>query len=196
MPTSPLFPAAPRARSDLSPGSLYAIGGPSGYLYYGQVAPNKQLGFFRIRTERPNPTAALGSQIMSRFGVALPSIGRALRTGHWLMLGRQPLHPNLRVEPVTAQWPVGALAVTLWQGTRQLGRAEIADPKIQELEVIAAYDAVLHVPERLASDFDQVADAWRVGGSVYRHRLLAQDRAARFPDQPWHKLPPDWVPAQ
>jgi hypothetical protein len=99
-------------------------------------------------------------------------------------------------EPVLVQWPVGTLTVTLWKGGNILGNTVVHDPEIQDLEIIAAYDATCHVPPRLRGDFCETADAWTAGGSIRRERLKKQDMAARFPNQPWHQLPTDWVPVQ
>lgn len=195
-PTMSPFPPSPKARADLKPGTLYAIDGEDSYLYYGQVAPNKQIGFFKFRSRKALIHEALASALMSRFSVAYPSIGRALRTGKWLNLGRQELRPELLEEPVLVQWPVGTLTVTLWKGQTVLRSTVVHDPGIQDLEIIAAYDATYHVPPRLRADFSGRADAWTVGGSIRRERLKKQDMATRFPNLPCHQLPIDWVAAQ
>jgi len=167
MTTSLPFPSAPRARADLKPGSLYAIDGGDSFVYYGQVAANKQVGFFRFRNQSVSATEALSAKIMSRFGVSYPSIGLALRAGVWVSLGRYELRIELIEEPVLVQWPVGTLEVTLWKGGTVIGTTRVHDSKIQNLEIIAAYDATFHVPPRLRADFAQAQDAWSVGGSVW-----------------------------
>ena len=188
------FPPLPRARAELRSGALYAIDGGDSFIYYGQVAPNTQLGFFRFRSQAVSVTEALSSEIMSRFGVIRPSIGAALRRGKWLSMGRHELRRELIEEPVLVQWPVGTLEVTLWKGSAIVGTTRVHDPSIQHLEIIAAYDAIHHVPARLRADFAQPENAWSVGGSIKRERLKKQDLAARFPEQPSHKLPANWVP--
>jgi hypothetical protein len=193
VPPLPPFPALAKARADLSPGALYAIGGGDDFLYYGQVCSNKQLGFFRFRSRGVAAEEAHATEIMSRFFVVFPSVGRALRSGHWLALGRFPLRPELDLEPVLVQWPVGTTTVTLLQGSHEIGVTDAADPKVQELEVASAYDAIAHVPNRLIADFLGSPDAWKVGGSVWRHRLMKEAFARRFPEQPWHRLPDNWV---
>lgn len=187
------FATLSSARADLKPGAMYAIDGGDSFIYYGQVAPNAQIGFFKLRSRAVSVTEALASKFMSRFGVAQPSIAKAVRTGKWLSLGRHAIRPELLEEPLLVQWPVGTLEVTLWRGGSIVGTTQVHDPSIQHLEIIAAYDAVRHVPERLRADFDQPDDAWRVGGSIRRERLKKQDLAARFPEQPWHRLPAEWV---
>jgi hypothetical protein len=136
---------------------------------------------------------ALSSSIMSRFIVLLPTIGRALRGGVWLSLGRHDLRSDIVEEPIFVQWPVGTLEVELWQGARMLKTAQVHDPEIQNLEIIAAYDAVLHVPPRLRADFTQADDAWLVGGTIRRERRKRQELARRHPEQPWHRLPAAWI---
>jgi hypothetical protein len=193
VPISPAFPVLSKGRADLTTGALYAITGADGYLYYGQMCPNKQLAFFRFRNRNLSAAAALESPLMSRFFVALPSIGRALRSGHWASLGRFPIRPALELDPILVQWSVGTTTVSLSRGGLKVGETDAWDPKIQEFEVIAAYDAIFHVPDRLVADFFAPPDAFKVGGSVRRHRLMKEDAALRFPEQPWHKLPPNWV---
>jgi len=190
------FPPSSKARADLKPGTLYAIDGDDSYIYYGQVAPNKQIGFFRFRSREVLVQEALAAPLMSRFVVIHPSIGKALRVGKWLNLGRQELRPELLDEPVLVQWPVGTLTVTLWKGRSILRNTVVHEPEIQDLEMIAAYDATYHVPPRLRADFSETADTWAAGRSIRRERLKRQDMAARFPQQPWHQLPTDWVTVQ
>ena len=193
MPTSPPFPTLAKARADLAAGALFCIGGSDGFLYYGQVCPNKQIGFFRFRSKGVDAAGAQACAVMSRFTVGYHSIGRALRSGHWLALGRVPIRLELELEPVLVQWPAGSTTVILWQGAHEIGMTDAWDPTVQKLQVIAAYDAIHHVPERLVADFSESPDSWKVGGSVRRHRLLAEDLAKRFPEQPWHQLPENWV---
>ena len=165
------FPPSPKARADLKPGALYAIDGADSYIYYGQVASNKQIGFFRFRSREILINEALAAPLMSRFGVIYPSIGTALRAGKWAGLGRHELKPELLEEPLLVQWPAGTLTVTLWKGGNILGSTVVHDPEIQDLEIIAAYDATYHVPQRLQADFCETADAWTAGGSIRRERL-------------------------
>ena len=133
-------------------GTLYAIDGGDSFIYYGQVAPNAQLGFFRFRSQVVSIAEALSARIMSRFAVLRASVGEALRSGAWLHLGRHELRSELAEEPVLVQWPVGTLEVTLWKGAAVLGTTQVHDPAIQDLEIIAAYDAVFHVPTRLRAE--------------------------------------------
>jgi hypothetical protein len=193
MTTTLPFPRAPIARANLKPGTLYAVDGGDSFIYYGQVAPNKQLGFFQFRSQALSADEALSSPLMSRFIVSLPSIGRALRAGVWVSLGHRKLRSELAKEPVFVQWPVGTLEVTLWKGGKILKTTQVHDPEIQELEIIAAYDAVFHVPSRLRADFAEPDDAWLVGGSIWRERRKKQELASRHPEQPWLKLPAQWV---
>lgn len=193
MSISPTFPVLPKARANLTAGVLYGITRSDGFLYCGKMCPNKQLAFFRFRSRDLSAAVALQSPLMSRFFVVFPSIGRALRSGHWVALGRFPLRPELESDPILVQWPVGTTTVSLSRGGKNLGETEAWDPKIQEFEVIAAYDAIFHVPARLVADFQAPPDAFKVGGSVRRHRLMKEDFALRFPEKPWHKLPPNWV---
>lgn len=196
MTTTLPFPPAPRARASLRAGALYAIDGGDSYIYYGQVAANKQVGFFRFRSKTVSVGDALSAELMSRFGVFYQSIGEALRTGAWLSLGRHELRTELIEEPVLVQWSVGTLEVTLWKGATAIGTTQVHDPEIQHLEIISAFDAASHVPPRLRAEFTSAQDAWLVGGSVWQARRMKEELAARHPETPWHKLPSGWVPVQ
>ena len=194
MSTTLPFPPLLHARADLKAGAPYAINGGGSFVYYGQVTPDASLGFFRCRTREVSAAKALASEVMSRFSVSMPSIGRALRSGNWFALGRHELRREWIEDPLLVQWPVGTLEVSVWKGDSVIATTLVHDPSIQHLEIIAAYDAVYHVPERLRADFDPHEAAWSVMGNVRRTRLLKQAFAARFPDQPWHALPAAWVP--
>jgi hypothetical protein len=190
------FRPLPSARANLKPGALYAIDGNDGFIYYGQVTPEKSIGFFCVRSEVVSIPAALSAEVMSRFLVGYPSIGRAVRSGKWLSLGTHPVHTALRDQAATVQWPVGTTEVTIWKGGVVIGTTQVHDANIQDYEIIAAYDAEFHVPDRLRVDYNGNADAWSVGGSIKRERLKKQALAKKFPDAPWHQLPPDWVPIE
>lgn len=197
-PVRQALPFAPlsSARASLKPGALYAIDGNDGFIYYGQVTPDKSVGFFRVRSEVVSIPAALSAQVMSRFLVGYSSIGRAVRSGKWLSLGTYPIHAALCDQAATVQWTVGTTEVIIWKGGVSIGTTQVHDPNIQDLEIIAAYDAEFHVPERLRVDYNGREDAWSVGGSIRRERLKKQALARNFPDAPWHQLPPDWVPVE
>lgn len=190
------FPPLPSARASLKQGALYAIDGDDGFIYYGQVTPEKSIGFFRVRSEVVSIPTALSAEVMSRFLVGYPSIGRAVRSGKWLSLGAHPIHTALCDQAATVQWPMGTIEVTIWKGGVSIGTTQVHDPSIQDLEMIAAYDAEFHVPERLRVDYNGTKDAWSVGGSIRRERLKKQALANKFSDAPWHQLPPDWVPVE
>lgn len=100
------FPPLPSARANLKPGALYAIDGDDRFIYYGQVTPEKSIGFFHIRSEVVSIQAALSAQLMSRFLVGYSSIGRAVRSGKWLSLGTHPIHAALCDQAATVQWSV------------------------------------------------------------------------------------------
>lgn len=190
------FPSAPRARANLKPGSTFAIDGEDGFIYFGQIGVTAMVGFFRYRSQEVVADEVLAMPLMSCFGVQLPSIGQALRAGKWLQLGLYPVHPELRAEPVLVQWPVGTLDVVLWRGNVEVGTTKVHDPEIQSLEVVAAFDAIYHVPHRLRADFADDKDDWLAGGTVRRHRLQKEAMAKKYPEQPWHQLPPEWMPVE
>jgi len=191
----PMLEANPKARADLKPGTLYALLGEQEWVYYGQVTTDKSLGFFRRRDREVAAIEAIvTSPIMSVVSVVYPSITRALRSGRWQKLGRCELVPNLQRGRRVVQWPVGTLTVTVWDQGGTGTETRVDDPAIQDLEVIAGWDAEQHIPSRLTADFGQEAAEWHVGGPVWRERKVKEELAKRHPEAPWHQLPTDWVP--
>jgi hypothetical protein len=189
-----MFEANPKGRFDLKSGTLYALFGESNWIYYGQVSTEETIGFFRRRDRDVASTdKILSTPLMSVIGVNYPSITRALRSGRWKKLGRFELAPGLHELPPMVHWPVGTLKVTVWIGGEAAYETRFDDPAIQTLELIASWDAEDHIPARLTADFGQEAGEWHIGGPIFRERKIKEELAARFPDQPWHALPPDWV---
>jgi hypothetical protein len=190
-----MFEADPKARADLKPGTLYAISGEDGWVYYGQVTPDKAVAFFRHRgRELDAPDTVLSKPVMSVVTVAYPSITRALRAGAWMKVGRLPLSDILAEPRLTVQWPVGTLTVTVWSGGVAKFDTRVDDPAIQDAELMAVWDAEHHIPARLTADFSPKDAEWHVGGPIWRERRVKEEGASRAPDQPWHQLPSDWVP--
>ena len=195
-----MFEEDPKARSDFKAGTLYAIWGIADWIYYGQVAVDKSVAFFSRRDRKIVAGAdVLASPIMSRVGVDFASVGRALRSGSWKKLGKYPLRNELGSLRPVVQWPVGTLDVTVWIGHVQSRLTRVEDPSIQSLEIIAAWDAVHHIPARLAVDYapdeavHTVANVWSIGGPIWRERRVKEELARRF-GKPGHELPADWVP--
>jgi hypothetical protein len=196
-----MFGADPKARGDLSPGTLYAVAGADGRsIFYGQVCRDKTFGFFRVRhSQLSDPSGVITAPVMSRFGVSYPSVGAALRSGAWKNVGKAKLADELDGEGTYVQWPAFTLEVQVWRGSDVIGKTRVEDPAIQHLEIIAAWDAGHHVPLRLLVDFapEEAAtissNVWSVGGPVWRQRRVREEMARRFPGGP-HALPADWVP--
>ena len=193
----PPFQAGANVRASFAAGALYAVDSGEGWVYYAQVAPTRDFGFFRFRSRTTSESAAaLASGLMCRIGVDYRSVGEALRTGKWLKLGKTGLHPELRRPNVYVQWPIGTHEVTVWtvkaveiSRRRSIETYEtvIDDPAIQDFEVAASWHAVHHIPERLKADFGTELAAWHVGGPVWRERRVAADIAHRHPDQAIHQ---------
>lgn len=189
-----MFGEQPTARADLKPGTLYAVIGENGWVYYGQATPEKNVGFFQRRDREPaHVDIVLAAPVMSVITVAYPSITRALRSGHWKKLGRFPVVDGLIKPRPSVQWPVGTLTVSVWVGDGSTWDTRVDDPVIQDMELMAVWDAEHHLPQRLTADFGEERAEWHVGGPIRRERRIKEEIAARFPDQPWHKLPADWV---
>lgn len=190
-----MFEAAPSARTDLKSGTLYAAQGQDGWIYYGQVTPEKFIGFFKRRDRQiAEADAVLVSPIMSVVPVAYHSIGRALRSGYWKKMGRYAVVNAIASPQPLVQWPVGTLTVTVWLSGKPNRDTRVEDPSIQDMEVIAAWDAEHHIPARLTADFGAEQAEWHVGGPIRRERRIKEEKAMRFPDQRQNVLPADWVP--
>jgi hypothetical protein len=86
--------------------------------------------------------------------------------------------------------------VTIWLDNAPAWNTRVEDPAIQDMEIMAVWDAEFHVPARLTADYGAEEAPWHVGGPIWRERRLKEEMAARAPDQPWHRLPPDWVPTK
>lgn len=189
-----MFEKQPKARVDMTGGTLYAVCGVDGWIYYGQVTAEKKIGFFQRRDREPIDAAILlCTPIMAVVAIAYPSITRALRSGLWKKLGRFTTALDLVAPRPMVQWPVGTLTVTVWEADGTSRDTPVHDPTIQDMELVAVWDAEHHIPGRLMADFGCEQAAWDVGGPIGRERWIREEAARRWPDQPWHKLPDDWV---
>jgi len=174
----PMFPPNPAARASFKPGTVYAVAGNDDWVYFGQITPLHDFGFFRFRSRNSNDLpAALASDIMCRFSIATPSIGDALRQGCWQRLGATPLHSDLESPRVSVQWPMFSTRVVVHRTvTRNSStpntsyETTIDDPQIQEYEIAAVWDARHHVPPRLQCDFGSEPCDDSIGGPVWRQR--------------------------
>lgn len=189
-----MFEVSPKARADLTSGAVYAVNGEGGWIYYGQVTPEKKIGFFRFRSrEIAEVSDVLAAPAMTIITVGVQSITSALRSGLWKKLGRFAVASAVAEPRPHVQWPVGTLTVTVWT-TEGAWDTRVEDPAIQDMEIMAGWDAEYHVAHRLMADFGEEKAPWHVGGPIWRERLIKQEAASRFPDQPWHALPEGWVP--
>ncbi|TDK65961.1 hypothetical protein [Sapientia aquatica] len=192
-----MFSPAPNARGSLKPGTLYAIAGEDDWIYYGQVDQGKKIGFFRFRSKQlVLNEEILTNTVMSRVNVVYSSIGSALRKGSWKLLGIGAIHKELLHSLSVVQWPVGTLTVTIWTDGKKSGETRVEDPKIQDFEIIAGWDAFYHIPGRLRVDFEGDDSNTMIGGPIRRERRLKEESARRAPNMPYHQLPPDWVPCR
>ena len=189
-----MFEALLSAKANLKAGATYAVQGPDDWLYYGQVGTDKSIGFFRLRTRGLADSGAIfDNTMMCRFVVSYPSVGRALRSGHWKFLGMYLIHPFLETVRESIQWPVGTLDVSVWRDGNEVATTRVDDVSIQHSEIIAAWDAIYHVPGRLKVDYEGIGPGNTIGGPIWRERLIKQEIARMFPDMPSHELPTDWV---
>ena len=189
-----MFAPDPKARADWKPGTLYALMGEGQWVYYGQITPDKAVGFFRRRDrDVADVSDILTAPVMAVVTIEYPSLKHALRTGLWVKLGRYELAETLRVPRQRVQWPVGTLEVTIWEDGVPKRETRVEDPAIQDLEIMAVWDAVHNIPGRLTADFGAEEAKWHVGGPIWRERKVKEEYARRAPEMPWHQLPPDWV---
>ena len=188
-----MFEGKPSSRADLKSGTLYAVCGEAQWIYYGQVSTDKRVGFFHRRDRNvASPTDILSTPLMTVIGVGYPSITRALRSGTWSKIGRFEVNSALKEPWPVVQWPAGTLVVGV-SGRHADYDTRVEDPAIQNMEVIASWDAEHHIPARLTADFGDEEGLWHIGGPVWRERRVKEEYARRFPDAPRHQLPPDWV---
>jgi len=189
-----MFEGVPNARADLKLGILYALIGEGGWIYYGQVTRVKVVGFFRRRDrDAADIMTIISSPVLSVVSISYPSITRALRAGHWMKLGRYELAEALQGPRRVVQWPAGTLTVYVWEGAEVILETRVEDPAIQDLEVMACWDAQYHIPARLTADFGAEEPDWNIGGPIWRERRVKEETARRCPDQLSAQLPPDWV---
>lgn len=158
-------------RAKLKSGYLYAVRGADNLLYVGQVAGQNMVGFLRWRGEVADVDAAFKSTLMFRCGVFRDSIGRALRSCAWTVVGYRELHPQLQDDPILVQWPNFSTQAWLWRGAHAFGHTTIDDPSIQQLEVIGAWDAEYHIAQRLPAEFNDDELGWQWRGRVADIRL-------------------------
>lgn len=191
-----MFDSKPSSRADLKAGTLYAVCGEAQWIYYGQVAPDKSVGFFHRRDRSvASITDILTAPVLAVIGISYPSITRALRTGGWCKLGRFDLVGELERPWPTVHWPVGRLVVSVSDGHAEYDTG-VDDPAIQDMEMMASWDAERHIPARLTADFGAETAPWDVGGPIWRERKIREELARRFPESPWHQLPAEWVPTE
>ena len=175
------------------PGTLYAVA-VDDFISYCQVAANQSLGFFRVRSNNIlEIKEILRYPIMSRFGISRPSLGRALRDGYWIKFGKGNLKQELSEPVPTVQWPVGKLKVSVWLDGKIVKETSAFDPEIQSFEMVKAYDAIFHVPERLLVDYTKDSEEFESGGTVWRQRKLKEYFAYKYSTSPHHQLPDGWV---
>lgn len=93
----------------------------------------------------------------------------------------------------SVQWPVSTLTVTVCAGDGPDYDTRVEHPTIQNMELMAVWDAAVHIPARLTADYGAEEAEWHVGGPIWRERRSKEEMAERL-DQSWRQLPADWVP--
>lgn len=178
------FGPDPKARGSLRPGTVYAISGQEGWIYWAQVKSELEVGFFGYRSRELGDTGeALASEVVLELTVSHPSIGRALRSGAWKKLGTFPIGQSLAINRPRVHWSdvdleMGHTQVNVLDLTKNESSVTSADdPAIQHLELAAAWDAEYHVPERLAVVFgDKQPAPYALGNVAFMRQQMVGRR--------------------
>jgi hypothetical protein len=178
------FGPDPKARGSLRSGTVYAVSGLDGWIYWAQVKSELEIGFFGHRSRDPTDTSkALESEIVLELTVGHPSIGKAVRSGIWKKIGVFRIGPSLAVNRPRVHWSdvdreMGHGQVNVLDLTKNEGSVTfVDDPAIQHLELAAAWDAEYHVPERLAVVFgDKQPAPYSLGNVAFMREQLAGRR--------------------
>ena len=150
--------ARTQAKASWIPGTLYAVDGGEGWIYYGQVSASKgNIGFLRHRTRDLDTRPEIPAYpLMSRICIAWPSLGRAL-AGQAVALA-QPCRAAFRDSPArTASLCARLIRITCRRGMTEdragqpgtilrTWHTRIDDPEIQNFEVMSVWDAEHHLP--------------------------------------------------
>ncbi len=151
---------------------VYAVSGQDGWIYWAQVKSELEIGFFRYRSKgHSEAEVVLTHEIMVELTLSIPSIGRALRSGAWKKIGVHPIGESLAEQRKKVHWSEGDDFATVHSlGQEGEYRTSIDDPEIQNLDIIAAWDAEFHIPSRLTAEFEQKPEKNRFGGPMWQMR--------------------------
>lgn len=169
------FGPDPKARGSLKSGMVYALFGEDGWIYWAQVKSELAVGFFRFRSRSLDDAAtALTSPVMLELTVAHYSIGRALRAGAWKKVGIREVGEDLQQSRPQVQWPAGEKKVHVLTGSSMFDgnsfETTLDGPKIQNLEIAAAWDAEYHIPNRVVAEYENAPEKNKFGGPVWLTR--------------------------
>ncbi|MEM8725196.1 MAG: hypothetical protein AAGE86_06720 [Pseudomonadota bacterium] len=166
------FEADPRARGSTKPGMVYAVSGEHGWIYWAQVKSELEIGFFRYRSKNPSEAeVALTHEVMVELMLSIPSIGRALRSGAWKKIGVRPIGESLAEQRLKVHWSDGHEVATVHALGAEGGyQTSYDDPEIQDLDIIAAWDAEYHIPSRLTAEYEGEPEKNRFGGPMWQTR--------------------------
>lgn len=166
---------------------VYAVSGQDGWIYWAQVKSELEIGFFRYRSKcRSEAEVVLRHEIMVELTLSIPSIGRALRSGAWKKIGVHPIGQSLAEQRMKVHWSEGDDVATV----RALGaeggyQTSYDDPKIQDLDIIAAWDAEYHVQSRLTAEYEGKPEKNRFGGPLWQMRRSRDlDQCLKPPQHP------------
>ena len=151
---------------------VYAVSGQDGWIYWARVKSELQIGFFRCRSKSlSDAEVALTHEVMVELMLSIPSIGRALRSGAWKRIGVRSIGDSLAKQRLKVRWSEGDVIATVHALGAEGGyQTSYDDPEIQDLDIIAAWDAEHHVPSRLSAENEGEPEKNRFGGPVWQER--------------------------
>ncbi len=164
-------PASMRAGDRMLPGTVYTVT-VGDRTVFAQVDPWRSVAFFKSQTETGNPLqASLLKQPLCALHVNFQSVGRVLKTGAWRALGVHPMSEIVRSPKRFAHWPSFSETLVVWCGTSPERVLRHDDPEVQDVELMAVWDAQIQVPKRLEDELG-IQFHPNMTGPVWRERIL------------------------
>lgn len=143
-----------------------------GRTIFAQVDPWRSIAFFNaVAFTRDRLGDTLRTNPMCILHVNWQSVGRALRTGAWCALGVHPMSDLLRSPKRFAHWPGFSETLVIWSGTSPEAVFRHDDPDVQDIELMAEWDAETQVSQRLEHELGLQLHP-KVTGPVWRERML------------------------
>lgn len=143
-----------------------------GRMVVAQVDPWRSIAFFdALGFTTDHLQGALSTRPLCILFVNAPSIGRAMRAGAWQPLGLHPMSDIVRSPKRHAHWPAFSETLVIWSGTSPEAVLRYDDPTVQDVEVMAEWDAQTQVPDRLQHELG-LRLIPKITGPIWRERVL------------------------